>query len=134
MTAHPPPHITSFDYRGDIKFSLTRPLDRNTEGQKRVYDAQPWNQQAGYRMREFAGWEWPDAIVSDTIVDTERFAFRTVTPHESQKLGRAGDERVSRTRIRSLHFAVIQSESRRAYLLRHYSRARRSRRPWLLEG
>ena len=36
-------------------------MDRNTEGQKRVYDAQPWNQQAGYRMPEFAGWEWPDA-------------------------------------------------------------------------
>ncbi|KAI0170965.1 Alpha/Beta hydrolase protein [Pestalotiopsis sp. NC0098] len=32
----------------------------NTEGQKRVYDALPWNHQAKYRAQDFGDWEWPD--------------------------------------------------------------------------
>ncbi|ORY66577.1 Alpha/Beta hydrolase protein [Pseudomassariella vexata] len=32
----------------------------NTEGQKRVYDNQPWNHQAKYRLEKFADWQWPD--------------------------------------------------------------------------
>ncbi|KAI2612651.1 alpha/beta-hydrolase [Hypoxylon fragiforme] len=32
----------------------------NTEGQKRVYDQQPWNHQARYRLEKFAEWTWPD--------------------------------------------------------------------------
>ncbi|KAI2601740.1 alpha/beta-hydrolase [Hypoxylon sp. NC1633] len=31
----------------------------NTEGQKRVYDQQPWSHQARYRMKTFSGWTWP---------------------------------------------------------------------------
>ncbi|KAH8590567.1 Alpha/Beta hydrolase protein [Bisporella sp. PMI_857] len=30
----------------------------NTEGQKRVYDDQPWNHQAKYRLEKFADWYW----------------------------------------------------------------------------
>ncbi|KAI1266248.1 alpha/beta-hydrolase [Xylariaceae sp. FL1019] len=31
-----------------------------TEGQKRVYDQQPWDHQAKYRMEPFVTWSWPD--------------------------------------------------------------------------
>lgn len=44
-------------------------LCRNTEGQKRVYDAIPWRHQARYRMTKFADWFWPEAAPS-LIVDT----------------------------------------------------------------
>lgn len=39
---------------------LTDFMGRNTEGQKRVYDSQPWNHQAKYRLEKFVDWEWPD--------------------------------------------------------------------------
>ncbi|CAJ2507563.1 Uu.00g087490.m01.CDS01 [Anthostomella pinea] len=32
----------------------------STEGQKRVYNQQPWNHQAKYRMEPYVTWSWPD--------------------------------------------------------------------------
>ncbi|CAG9989010.1 unnamed protein product [Clonostachys byssicola] len=61
-----PTRVLVLNGNNDIIVSSTNLVNRNTEGQKRVYDNLPWKNQASYRSHSFEEWRWPQS--SGTLV------------------------------------------------------------------